>query len=316
MGWHTVGARWPRRSIGTMQTVVQTNGLTKSYKNVRALDGIDLEVDSGEIFGLVGPEGSGRTTFVRILMGLLRPTSGRARVVGYNATEAAYQAHRLVGYVPHRPVLPPRLTTGEFLDRVASFRRTEVDTAWRRELIGLLELDTTERLGELSDPEILAVTLVSVLQKDPDLLIVDDLVESMGPLAWALPTIFGAQQSRGGAVLFTSGRFDECTELADRVALIDRGRLVAVDSLRNLRKKGRHRIELVFSRPVDQSVLASAPGVLGAMVQGTVGRVLVAGPVEPLLDVAHDHGVVDVVHHRSGPEELILDLAAQPRVAS
>ncbi len=298
-----------------MQTVVQTNGLTRSYKNVPALDGIDLQIDSGEIFGLIGPPGSGRTTFVRILMGLIRPTSGRARVVGYNATDAAYQAHRLVGYVPHRPVLPPRLTTGEFLDRVASFRRTEVDTNWRRELIGLLELDTTEHLGELSDAEILAVALVSVLQKDPDLLIVDDIAESMGPLAWALPTIFGSQQSRGGAVLFTSGRFDECAELADRVALLDRGHLVAVDSLRNLRKKGRHRIELVFSRPVDQAVLASAPGVVGAIVQGTVARVLVSGPDEALLDLAHDHGVVDVVHHRSGPEELILDLTSRTRGA-
>ncbi len=294
-----------------MQTVVQTNGLTRSYKDVLALDGIDLEVDSGEIFGLIGPEGSGRTTFVRILMGLIRPTSGRARVVGYNATDAAYQAHRLVGYVPHRPVLPPRLTTGEFLDRVAAFRRTEVDTAWRRELINLMELDTTERLGELSRAEILAVTLVSVLQKDPDLLIVDDISEAMGPLAWALPTIFGAQQSRGGAVLFTSDRFDECAELADRVALLDHGRLVAVDSLRNLRKKGRHRVELVFSRQVDRAVLARAPGVLGAMVQGSVARVLVSGSVEPLLDIAHDHGVVDVVHHSSGPAELIFDLTAQ-----
>jgi ABC-2 type transport system ATP-binding protein len=289
-----------------MTPVIKTERLTKSYGEHRGIIDLDLEVAEGEIFGFLGPNGAGKTTTMRVLLDLIRPTSGRAEVFGIETTADPVAIHRRVGYLPGEFDMYDRLTGAQTIAYFGNLRGG-VDKAYVAELIELLDLDPSRRFKEYSKGNKQKVGLIVALQHRPDLLILDEPTAGLDPLVQQ--TFFGlVREARGaGRTIFLSSHIiDEVDRTCDRVAIIREGRLVQVDTIEAIRELSFHHVELTFGGPVAAAVFDGLAGVSDVVVEGDVVRMRVTGPMGPLMTAAAQHGIVDVVSREPNLEDVFL----------
>ena len=233
-----------------MTAVIHTEQLTKSYGPHRGITELDLDVEEGEIFGFLGPNGAGKTTTMRVLLDLIRPTSGRAEVFGIETTADPVAIHRRIGYLPGEFDLYDRLTGADTIAYFANLRGG-VDAGYVAELIERLDLDPSRRFKEYSKGNKQKVGLVVALQHRPDLLILDEPTSGLDPLVQrTFFDIVREARTEGRTVFLSSHIIDEVDRTCDRVAIIREGRLVQVDSIDAIRRLAFHHVELKFGAPV------------------------------------------------------------------
>jgi ABC-2 type transport system ATP-binding protein len=290
--------------------VITTESLTKRFGDFTALSGLDLEVDEGEVFGYLGPNGSGKTTTIRLLLGLLRPTSGRATVLGGDAHRDTVAIHRRLAYVPGEARLWPSLTGEETLHLLARVHG-QVDTAYRDELVDRFELDPGKRVRAYSTGNRQKLALVAALMTRADLLVLDEPTAGLDPL---MEQVFRAcvreAQERGQSVFLSSHVLAEVEALCGRVAILRAGHLVEVGSLDSMRLRHALSVEASFDgSPVPD--LRAVPGVSGVGVEDGVVRCRVDGPVGPLLTALASAGATRVISREPSLEELFLTYYGQ-----
>lgn len=287
-----------------MKTAIHTTGLTKLYGATLALDHLDVEVESGEVFGFLGPNGAGKTTTIRLLLGLLRPTSGSARVLGMNAWHDAVRAHRRISYVPSDLSLWPSLTGAQTLAFLARLHGP-ADRGFRDELIERFQLDPSVRVGSYSRGNRQKIGVIAAFMTRPDLLIFDEPTSGLDPL---MEVVFRdcvrEAHLRGQTIFLSSHLLDEVEALCDRVAILRRGRLVDLASLAELRRLTAVRVEATFEGPV--ASLGRVPGVRALTVQGHRLRCEVVGPLPPVLAALSHAEVTDLVIEKASLEEVFL----------
>ena len=289
-----------------MTTVIHTEKLTKSYGPHRGIVELDLDVGAGEIFGFLGPNGAGKTTTMRVLLDLIRPTSGRAEIFGIETTADPVAIHRRVGYLPGEFDLYDRLTGGDTIEYFANLRGG-VDRAYVAQLIERLDLDPTRRYKEYSKGNKQKVGLVVALQHRPDLLILDEPTSGLDPLVQQnFFEMIREARADGRTVFLSSHVIDEVDRTCDRVAIIREGRLVQVDRIEEIRRLAFHHVELTFSGPVATAVFADIAGVSDLEADGDVVRMRVSGPIGGVLAAAAPHGLVDVVSREPNLEDVFL----------
>ena len=228
---------------------IRLEGLVKSYGDVRALDGIDLTVPHGEVFGFLGPNGAGKTTAIRILMDLIRPTAGRAEVLGFDAQRQSLEVRRRCGYLPGDLQLYHSLTGAECFDLMASLRRDGVATGYRDALVERLRLDPTRRIGALSKGNRQKVGLIIALMAQPELVVLDEPTSGLDPLMQEeVEAILREIVADGRSVFFSSHVLSEVEQVANRVAMLRDGRIVAVADLAEQRRLAPRRIAVTFAR--------------------------------------------------------------------
>ena len=289
-----------------MTAVIHTERLTKSYGPHRGITELDLDVQEGEIFGFLGPNGAGKTTTMRVLLDLIRPTSGRAEVFGIDTTVDPVAIHRRIGYLPGEFDLYDRLTGAQTIEYFANLRGG-VDAGYVAELIERLDLDPSRRFKEYSKGNKQKVGLIVALQHKPDLLILDEPTAGLDPLVQQ--TFFGIvreARSQGRSVFLSSHIIDEVDRTCDRVAIIREGRLVQVDSIEAIRRLAFHHVELMFATPVAPAIFTPINGVSDVTVDGNSVRMRVAGPIGAVLAAAAPHGIVDVVSREPNLEDVFL----------
>ena len=289
-----------------MTAVIRTERLTKVYGEHRGITELDLEVAEGEIFGFLGPNGAGKTTTMRVLLDLIRPTSGRAEVFGIETTADPVAIHRRVGYLPGEFDLYDRLTGGQTIDYFGNLRggleRVYVDG-----LIQRLDLDPSRRFKEYSRGNKQKVGLIVALQHRPDLLILDEPTAGLDPLVQQ--TFFALvreAREEGRSIFLSSHIIDEVDRTCDRVAIIREGRLVQVDRIEEIRRLSFHHVELTFERPVAAAVFDGLPGVSEIATEGNVVKMRVNGPIGAVIAAAAAHGIVDVVSREPNLEDVFL----------
>src|SRR6186713_592189 len=262
-----------------MTRVIHTERLTKSYGVHRGITEVDLDVEAGEIFGFLGPNGAGKTTTMRVLLDLIRPTSGRAEVFGIETTADPVAIHRRVGYLPGEFDLYDRLTGAETITYFGNLRGG-VDRAYSARLIEMLDLDPSRRFREYSKGNKQKVGLIVALQHRPDLLILDEPTAGLDPLVQQ--TFFGVvreAKDEGRTIFLSSHIIDEVDRTCDRVAIIREGRLVQVDSIEAIRQLSFHHVELTFEAPVAPAIFEGLSGVSNVDVDGPIVRMRVTGPI-------------------------------------
>ena len=250
-----------------MTTAISVSGLEKSFGRTRALDGLDLQVASGEVHGFLGPNGSGKTTTIRILLGLLRADAGQARLLGGDPWHDAVTLHRRLAYVPGDVTLWPTLTGGEVIDLLGRLRGT-IDPRRRADLLQRFDLDPRKKAHTYSKGNRQKVALIAALASDVELLLLDEPTSGLDPL---MEAVFRAcireEQARGRTVLLSSHVLAEVEALCDRVSIVRAGRTVERGSLTELRHLRRTTIEAELaalpSLPLD------LPGVHELHVDGT-----------------------------------------------
>ena len=221
-----------------MAPIIETQRLTKSYGEHRGIIELDLEVGQGEVFGFLGPNGAGKTTTMRVLLDLIRPTSGTARVFGIETTADPVAIHRRVGYLPGEFDLYDRLTGAQTITYFGNLRGG-VDRAYVDALVERLDLDPSRRFKEYSKGNKQKVGLVVALQHRPDLLILDEPTAGLDPLVQqTFFSLVREARADGRTVFLSSHIIDEVDRTCDRVAIIREGRLVQVDRIEAIRRPG------------------------------------------------------------------------------
>ena len=289
-----------------MVAIIETEKLTKSYGSHRGIVDVDLVVEQGEVFGFLGPNGAGKTTTIRVLLDLIRPTSGKASVFGIETTVDPVSIHRRIGYLPGEFTLYDRLTGGETLEYFGNLRGG-VDTAYQASLIERFDLDPSRKFKEYSKGNKQKVGLVAALQHKPDLLVLDEPTAGLDPLVQQ--TFFAVLREavgEGRTVFLSSHVLSEAEKACDRVGIIRDGRLVKVDRVDALRDLAAHQVELRFTGPVPAAEFEALPGVSNVTAEDHVLRMHVTGPISPVVKAAARFELADFVSREPSLEETFL----------
>jgi ABC-2 type transport system ATP-binding protein len=260
---------------------VRLTDLRKRFGPSLALDGLSLTIEPGEVFGYLGPNGAGKTTTIRVLLGMLRPTSGQAQVLGLDAWRQPVEVHRLVGYVPGESALYGRLTGRQHIAYFGHLRRRD-DRRRADELAGQLDLDLSRPARTLSRGNRQKLAVVLAVMSEPRLLILDEPTSGLDPLVQqVVHAVLREHTARGGAVLFSSHVLGEVERVADRVGVVRHGRLIAVERLQDLAAKSLHRVRASFGEDVSPADFAGIPGIRDLAV---TGRMLTCSAPQEALD--------------------------------
>jgi ABC-2 type transport system ATP-binding protein len=285
---------------------VRTSGLTKAFGKHLALDGVDLRVPPGVVFGYLGPNGAGKSTTIRVLCGLIRPTSGDVEVLGQDVVRDRDAAQRLIGYLPGGFVAYPDLTGAQYLHHLTCLRDSAGEEVFPA-LAERLELPLDRRIGTLSHGNRQKVGIVQAFMHEPSLLVLDEPTTGLDPLGQRefLAMVREVRES-GRTVFLSSHVLSEVEAVADVVGILRRGQLVVTDTIGNLEQQAVRRIDLVFAgTPPDES-LRRVPGVREVVVADRTVHVRVEGSTASLLRVAAPYDVDNVITHEADLGEVFL----------
>jgi ABC-2 type transport system ATP-binding protein len=291
-----------------LSAAIIMEGLTKDYGRTLALSDLSLEVEQGEILGFLGPNGAGKTTAIRIVLDLIRPSAGRASVMGHDCHRDSVAARAQVGYLPGDVHLPPNLRGDQFIRRIAALRPRPIDPARVEALGRRLGADLSRRTGELSKGNKQAVALLAALADRPPVLILDEPTGGLDPIRQhEVLAILAEEAAAGVAVFFSSHVLSEVEHVCERVAVLRAGRLMAVDSVARITGSARQRFEVVFAGDGPPGPLR-APGVTELSRTGRTVVVEVTGEVDGLIKALASHRVASLHAVQTGLEEAVLHL--------
>jgi ABC-2 type transport system ATP-binding protein len=249
----------------TSSEAISITALRKSFGSAKALDGLDLSVAGGEVHGFLGPNGSGKTTTIRVLLGLLRPDSGQVRMLGGDPWRDAVALHRRLAYVPGDVTLWPSLTGGEVIDLLGRMRGG-LDRRRRDELLERFDLDPRKKARTYSKGNRQKVALIAGLASDAELLLLDEPTSGLDPLMESVfQQCIREVKQQGRTVLLSSHILAEIEALCDRVSIIRLGRTVESGTLTELRHLTRTSIAVETTQPL--TGLDALPGVHDVVVE-------------------------------------------------
>jgi ABC-2 type transport system ATP-binding protein len=275
-------------------TAVVCAGLTKDYGTKRALDGVDLELRTGEIFGYLGSNGAGKTTTIRCLLDLIRPTAGRATVLGLDSHDDSVEVRRRTGYLPGDLRLYPRLTARQMLDYLGRLRGG-VPVARVEELARRLECDLSLRCGAMSHGNRQKVGIIQALMHDPAMLILDEPTATLDPLMQRIVhDLIRESRDRGATIFVSSHDLPEVARLCDRAGILRQGKLVAVQDVNELSQQGRHVLSIEFLEPVEADVFEHLPGVSQVTASDRTLTLTVSGDLDAVVKTAARFRVHDL----------------------
>jgi ABC-2 type transport system ATP-binding protein len=290
------------------QLAVMTQALHKSYGQIRALRGIDLEVRRGEIFGFLGPNGAGKTTTIRCLLDLIRPDSGAIRVLGIDPQADPVAVRARVGYLPGEMALDDNLTAEGQLHYLNDLRGRKADWGFVRHLTERLELDLERPIRNLSKGNKIKVGVVQALMHRPELLLLDEPTYGLDPLMQQeVLRLLAEAQSNGATVFFSSHILSEVQTTAERVAFVRQGLIVEVAETASLIERALRRATVRFKEPVGLQPLLDVPCVtLLSQDDSRSVELQVEGEMDALIKTLATYTVSDFETHRPSLEEVFM----------
>ena len=296
---------------------IEIRGLTKSYGQVQALRGVDLEVKRGEILGFLGPNGAGKTTTIRCMLDLIRPQAGTIRVLGIDPRKDPVAVRARVGYLPGELNLESNLTVEGALRYFNDLRGRQVDWEYVRQLATRLDLNLSIPIKNLSKGNKQKVGLVQALMARPELLLLDEPTSGLDPLMQQeVYRLLKEAKANGATVFFSSHVISEVEALADRVAIIREGVIVEEVEPGGLTDMSLRRIRLRFREAVDIKPLIELDGVslvaqeggrdVTVQVEGEVDRLIKALAAFPVSGIQTQHLSLEEVflaYYRVGKKE-------------
>jgi ABC-2 type transport system ATP-binding protein len=299
------GRRTGERYNGYMgEVALSAVGLTKRYGRAVALDGLDLEVRTGEVHAFLGPNGAGKTTTIRILLGLLRKDGGEVGLLGGDPWRDAVDLHRRLAYVPGDVTLWPSLTGGEIIDLLGDLRGG-IETGRRQALTQRFDLDPTKRARAYSRGNRQKVALVAALASRAELLLLDEPTAGLDPLMEAtFRECVNDERREGRTIVLSSHLLAEAEALADRVTIIRQGKTVETGTLAEIRHLTRISVEAELAAP---AALDGVPGVHELTATGTTVRCQVdRAALDEVVGRLHQAGIRSLTCRPPALEELFL----------
>jgi ABC-2 type transport system ATP-binding protein len=289
-----------------MSAAITTRALTKRFGDLTAVAGLDLEVERGEVFGFLGPNGAGKTTTIRMLLDILRPTSGTAEVLGGAPNDVAVRAR--IGFLPADLALDPRHTVRETIqylgDLRGGFEANEVNT-----LLDRFTLDPKRTIGDLSTGNRRKVGVIQAFAGRPELLILDEPTSGLDPLLQhEVLTLIEERVAEGTTVFLSSHVLPEVERVAHRVAILREGQLISLGPIDALRSRVRQHIDLHVVGDADPTRFRDLPGVTAVELNGNVVSITVEGSIDAVVKRAAELNVERIVSHETDLEDAFLDM--------
>ncbi|MBI5870599.1 MAG: ABC transporter ATP-binding protein [Actinobacteria bacterium] len=279
--------------------------LTRYYGETRGIEGLDLTIEHGEIFGFLGPNGAGKTTTIRMLMGMLKPTRGKATVLGMDTWRDSTRIKLHAGNVPGDPRLYEHMRVNDLLNYIDDFRPGP--DPLRAELLERLDLDVSKKVRSLSRGNRQKVAILLAMMHDPEILILDEPSTGLDPLMQQeFYTILGEFKSRNKTVFLSSHILSEVERVCDRVGIVKEGRLVDVRAIEDLRRNKVRHMDIAFSEKIDEDEFRKLPQVL--QVTGTDNhiRVTMRGEVDSLIKLIARYSVEDLTFTQPSLEDFFM----------
>lgn len=303
----------PGRSVDNVTPVIEARGLVKTFGSTRALDDVNLSVEPGEVHGFLGPNGAGKTTTIRVLLGLLRPDSGTATILGVDPW-ANTDVRARIAYVPGDVNLWPNLTGGEVIDLMGHLRG-DVDKARKSDLLERFSLDPTKRCRSYSKGNRQKVALIAALASRAELLLLDEPTSGLDPLMESTFEEYIHERGDGTAILLSSHILSEVEALSDRISIIKSGRIVQTSTLDEMRALHTTAVRAQVRQPVPE--LRTLTGISDLKTEdGHVSFAVDAAHLDAAIALLSRAGLVSLVSEPPSLEQLFLDTYETPSQAT
>jgi len=290
------------------QPTVRLRDLTKFYGSSLGVEGVDLDVEPGTVCGLLGPNGSGKTTILRMMLGLLKITRGTATVFGIDVASSPPGWRSRVGYLPGELSLYENQTVGQYLAYLSAIRRGDYSVRIT-ELCSRLSLDPTKHIGDLSKGTKQKVAVVQAFMHSPDLLILDEPTSGLDPIIQReFEALVHSECARGAAIILSSHVMSEAERLSSHVSIVHKGHVVLTDDIASLKAKVTRTVELEFDRPVDAQAFRAVENVQSVEADRNTIICRVVGSENALLRLAADAGAVTIRTHEQSLDQIFLDV--------
>ncbi|MEZ5184786.1 MAG: ABC transporter ATP-binding protein [Candidatus Nanopelagicales bacterium] len=289
------------------QAALRAEGLTKHYGDVKALVDVTLEVVPGEVYGFLGPNGAGKTTMIRTVMDEIRPTAGKAWILGLDCHRQSVGIRRHIGYLPSDLALYPNLTGKDTLTYFANLRGG-VDWSRVGELAERLDAQLDKKVGDLSSGNRQKVGIIAAFMNEPELLIMDEPSSGLDPLVQReFQALMRESVEHGASVFLSSHTLSEVQRVADRVGVIRHGHLIAQETVASMRSKGIRSVEFDLGTPADAAQFEAVPGVRDVLVADRRVQLSYDGKMDDLLRmVTSNYEVLDIRSQEADLEEIFL----------
>ncbi len=283
-----------------------TDQLTKTYGRARGIQNVDLRVDVGDVFGFLGPNGAGKTTTIRLLLDHIRPTSGRASILGLDCRRDSVAIHRLIGYLPSEFALWDDLTGAQTLEYFANLRSL-ADRSFMLDLAKRFDLDLSRRFREYSRGNKQKVGIIQAFMHRPKLLILDEPTSGLDPFnQQEFHRLVTEARAASATIFLSSHLFGEVERVCTRVGIVRAGELVRVAQLAELVTERARTLELTFNAAVAPSVFADLANIQNVQAHGNVIVLTLRGELGPTLQRASGYGLTNVVTQEPTLEEAFM----------
>src|SRR5450759_1472003 len=282
-----------------MSAIIDVENLTKRYGNKRGINDVSFQVEEGEVFGFLGPNGAGKTTTIRLLMALLRPDAGTARIAGLDCWQQSVEIKRLIGYLPGELALDANLTGGQILEYFGHLRGG-VDQAYLKQLITRLDLDPSRKFRQYSSGNKRKVVLIQAFMHRPRVLILDEPTNGLDPLnQQEFDRMVKEVRDEGRTVFLSSHILSEVEQTCTRVGIIRAGQLVRVGGLAEVKDIKRYDITITFANAVPAEAFKTLEGVaqVESLADGHTLRLTMQGEADAVIKTAAHYAVLTLTSH-------------------
>jgi ABC-2 type transport system ATP-binding protein len=288
-------------------SIIEIRDLTKRYGKARGIENVSLDIGEGEIFGFIGPNGAGKSTTIRILLNLIFPTSGSARIMGLDVVKETKKIKKYVGYIPSDANAYSSMDVNEFLSYFSRFYKLPGSDDRIRELSELFELDLSRSIADLSMGNRKKVSIVQSLLHSPRLLILDEPTTGLDPLMQTKFFDLLREENRNGMTIFFSSHIlNEIQMLCKRVAIIKEGKIIQLEEIEALRKKQLKKVELEFEDKSGSTGIAVKGIQQLVSTPGNGLSFMYSGDINELVSSLSSHRIANITIEEPSLEEIFM----------
>jgi ABC-2 type transport system ATP-binding protein len=291
---------------------IEIEGLQKAYGKIQAVKGITISVERGEIFGFLGPNGSGKTTTIRCMLDVIRPTTGTIRVLGLDAQRDAHELHQRIGYLPGDVRLPGSMTGKQIINYFS--RLQGLEPVLLDDLVARFDVEMKRPLKGYSKGMRQKIGIVLAFMCDPEVLILDEPTSGLDPLLQRTFNEFLLQEQQRGKTIFMSSHImSDVEKVCQRVAVIRQGEIVTIEEVEKLRQKSGQRVAVEFGDAVSIDELSHIPGVSNITTTNHTYHFNVGGSMDALIKALSRHEVLRLQAEEAPLEEVFLQFYEVPQ---
>ena len=287
--------------------IIEITDLSKFYGKARGIEHVNLEIEEGEIFGFIGPNGAGKSTTIRILMNMIFPTGGKAKIMGMDVIKDTKKIKNQVGYIPSDAGAYSSMDVHEFLSYCIRFYQVKEGEQRIAELSEMFELDLKRKIAELSMGNRKKVSIVQSLLHNPRLLILDEPTTGLDPLMQSIFfELLRSENRKGMTIFFSSHILSEVQMLCKRVAIIKEGKIIQLEDIETLRKKQLKKISVEFDAQVKKEMF-SIPGI-ERVLPGSENSLsfMYSGNINDIVSILSGHNIINLIIEEPSLDEIFM----------